>query len=142
MDVFSKKKRSDVMRRIRSKNTKPEIRIRRGLHRLGYRFRLHSTSLPGKPDIVLPKFRTAIQVRGCFWHAHTCNDGHTPKSSRLYWIRKLKSNVTRDLKNDRMLRRLGWNVLIVWECQCDSDPKAIRCVARISRILKKKGDSH
>ena len=116
-DVFSSEKRSEVMRAIRAKNTKPELVLRRALHRLGFRFRLHDSTLAGKPDIVLPKYRTLIQVRGCFWHGHTCSDGHIPKSRLDYWSPKIGNNKLRDRKNDSRNRRLGWSVLVVWECR-------------------------
>jgi DNA mismatch endonuclease (patch repair protein) len=132
VDVFSPEKRSAVMSAIRSKDTKPEIAIRSELHRLGYRFRLHVIDLPGKPDLVLPKYSTAIQVRGCFWHGHTCPDGHLPKSRQDYWIPKLAKNKERDCQNDSKLRRLGWSLLIVWECQCSltNMPKTIKRIKR------------
>ena len=120
-DVFSKSKRSNVMSKIRSKDTKPEIKVRKSLHRLGYRFRLHQNNLPGKPDIVLKKYETAIQIRGCFWHCHSCSDGHVPKSRQGYWGPKLENNKIRDRHNDRLLRKLGWNVIVVWECKIEKN---------------------
>ena len=107
--------RSANMSRIRSKDTKPEILVRKALYRLGLRFRLHVRGLPGCPDIVLPKYRTVIQVKGCFWHGHTCLDGRLPKSNRDYWVPKLIGNREQDIANDRKLRRLGWSVRNVWE---------------------------
>src|SRR5271157_2151848 len=92
--------RSAMMSRIRSKDTKPEILVRKALHRLGFRFRLHIPDLPGHPDIVLPKFGTIIQVKGCFWHGHTCRDGRLPKSNREYWVPKLLRNKERDIANE------------------------------------------
>jgi len=138
-DVFSKEKRSEVMSRIGSKNTKPELAFRKALHRLGYRFRVHVTALPGKPDIVLPKYYTAIQVRGCFWHSHNCIDGHLPKSNKGYWKPKLQRNKSRDRRNDQALRKLGWRVVRVWECQLRNQKGLEKQVARINRILN--GDS-
>jgi DNA mismatch endonuclease (patch repair protein) len=114
--------RSEQMSRIRSKDTKPEMAVRGALHRLGFRFRLHVRELPGCPDIVLPKHRTVIQVKGCFWHGHACRGGRTPKSNTAYWIPKLIQNRKRDRSNERKLRRLGWSVHSVWECRlrrCD-----------------------
>ena len=105
------------MSRIRSKDTKPEMLVRKALHRLGFRFRLHLRGLPGRPDIVLPKHRTIIQVKGCFWHGHTCRDGRLPKSNRAYWVPKLLKNRERDRSNERKLRRLGWSVRNLWECR-------------------------
>ena len=139
-DVFSPKKRSEVMSAIRSKNTKPEIRVRSELHRKGYRFRLHVKDLPGKPDLVLPKYRTAIQVRGCFWHGHTCSDGHLPKSRQEYWIPKLEKNKLRDSQRDTELRNLGWSVLVVWECEC-SETNIKKTIDRITGHLEKQNPS-
>lgn len=109
--------RSANMARIRSKNTKPELLVRQALHGLGFRFRLHVAELPGHPDIVLPRHRTIIEVRGCFWHGHTCIDGRLPKSNQDYWVPKLRRNRTRDSTNTRKLRQLGWSVRSLWECQ-------------------------
>ena len=120
--VATTKARSEQMSRIRSKDTKPEMIVRRTLHGLGFRFRLHVRSLPGCPDIVLPKYKTVIQVKGCFWHGHHCRGGRIPKSNLTYWIPKLAQNRRRDRSNEQKLRRLGWSVLSVWECRlrgCD-----------------------
>ncbi len=114
-DTFSRAKRSEVMARIRGKDTQPELAVRRALHRLGYRYRLHLMSLPGRPDIVLPKHRTIIQVKGCFWHGHFCLGGRVPPGR--YWREKLARNKARDARNDRRLRALGWRVRTVWECR-------------------------
>lgn len=105
------------MSRIRAKNTKPEMVVRGALSRLGYRFRLHVRKLPGCPDIVLPRYATVIQVKGCFWHGHDCLKGRLPRSNRSYWIPKLKLNKMRDRKNERKLRRMGWSVKTIWECR-------------------------
>ena len=105
------------MARIRSKDTKPEMLVRKALHRLGFRYRLHSQELPGRPDIVLPKYRTIIEIKGCFWHGHACIDGRIPKSNRGYWLPKLLRNKARDTTNERKLRRLGWSVRCLWECR-------------------------
>lgn len=116
--------RSANMSRIRAKDTKPEMLVRSALHRLGFRYRLHVCELPGRPDIVLPKYQTVIQVKGCFWHGHTCSDGRIPKSNRAYWVPKLLGNQKRDMSNERKLRNLGWSVRCLWECQicgCDRD---------------------
>lgn len=109
--------RSALMACIRSTDTKPEMLVRRALHGLGFRFRLHERALPGRPDIVLPKYRTVIQVKGCFWHQHSCRGGTLPKSNREYWIPKLTRNCERDISNERKLRRLGWSVHSIWECR-------------------------
>ncbi len=136
-DVFSPEKRSAVMAAIRSKNTKPEITVRSALHRLGYRFRLHRNSLPGRPDIVLPRHSVAIQVRGCFWHGHCCADGHIPTSRQEYWIPKLMGNKARDCKNDRKLRAMGWSVIVVWECQIRTSDRLTSTLSRIDRLIRR-----
>ena len=118
MDNLSKEKRSWNMSRIRSKNTKPELRVRSLLHGLGYRFRLHSPKLPGKPDIVLPKYRTVVFVHGCFWHRHRgCKYAYKPKSRQEFWERKFSDNVNRHSEVVRELLERGWKILVVWECQ-------------------------
>jgi DNA mismatch endonuclease (patch repair protein) len=105
------------MSAIRGQNTKPEILVRQTLHGLGFRFRIHVRSLPGWPDIVLPKYRTIIQVKGCFWHMHSCRDGRFPNTNIEYWIPKLLGNQKRDRSNERKLRGLGWSVYSLWECR-------------------------
>lgn len=110
-------RRSWLMGRVRQRNTKPEILVRRVLHAMGYRFRLHRKDLPGRPDIVLPKFRKAIFVHGCFWHRHDCKKATIPKSNDKYWSNKFAENVKRDNKAIAELTRLGWASMIVWECQ-------------------------
>lgn len=141
MDVFDSKKRSDVMSKIRSKNTRPELVLRTALHRLGYRFKLHVSELPGKPDIVLPKWGCVIQVRGCFWHKHNCSDGHIPKTRKDYWIAKIEGNKVRDRRNDAKLRRMGWTVIIVWECKCRTAKVLQGQIQRIASILERQRDS-
>jgi DNA mismatch endonuclease (patch repair protein) len=106
------------MSRIRSKDTKPEIRVRSILHKMGYRFRLHRNDLPGKPDIVLPKYKSVIFVNGCFWHRHeNCKYATTPKSNEEFWNRKFSDTVARDKRNWSDLEKLGWRVHVVWQCQ-------------------------
>lgn len=117
-DVFTKAKRSEVMSRIRARDTKPERAVRSMLHRLGYRFRLHRADLPGKPDIVLPRLKIVIFVHGCFWHRHEdCRFAYTPKTRIEFWLKKLESNVARDRQVQAQLTELGWLVVIVWECE-------------------------
>lgn len=118
VDRISREHRSWNMSRIRSRDTKPEIVVRSLLHRMGFRFRLHSTDLPGKPDIVLPKYRTVIFVHGCFWHRHHCANGRsTPASRPDFWQAKFARTRQRDRSNRARLRRLGWSVMTIWECQ-------------------------
>jgi DNA mismatch endonuclease (patch repair protein) len=106
------------MSKIKNRNTKPELAVRSLLHRMGYRFRLHRADLPGKPDIVLSRYKTAIFVHGCFWHRHKdCRFAYTPKSRVDFWLKKLESNVTRDIQVKSDLELLGWRVITVWECE-------------------------
>jgi len=106
------------MRRIRSKGTAPEIVVRRIAHSMGYRFRLHRSDLPGRPDLIFPSLKRIIDVRGCFWHQHPgCIDSHIPKSRRRYWVPKLRRNVLRDRQNRRKLTQGGWTILVLWECE-------------------------
>lgn len=106
------------MRAIRKKNTKPELVVRRRLHALGFRFRLHRRDLPGTPDIVLPRHRVVIQVHGCFWHQHPgCRHATTPRTRQDYWLPKLERNVARDHTSTEALQALGWRVMTLWECE-------------------------
>jgi DNA mismatch endonuclease (patch repair protein) len=127
-------KRSALMSRVRDKNTKPEIRVRQTAHRLGYRFRLHRRDLPGSPDLVFPKGRKIIFVHGCFWHRHPgCKRTTSPNTRKDYWQAKFKDNLTRDRNVQAALRKLGWNVFVVWECETfDLD----RLKQILSRFLK------
>jgi DNA mismatch endonuclease, patch repair protein len=111
-----------MMSGIRGKNTNPELVVRKHLHQAGLRFRLHDRSLPGAPDIVLPKYNAAVQVRGCFWHQHDgCKYAYRPKSNVEFWTEKLQGNVERDKKKDASLRELGWRVFVVWECDTSEE---------------------
>lgn len=106
------------MAAIRSRNTKPEMIVRRLVHRLGFRFRLHRRDLPGRPDLVFPRLRKIVEVRGCYWHMHDCSFGRvTPRTNANFWHVKRSGNVRRDMRNLARLRALGWEVLVVWECQ-------------------------
>ncbi|WP_309547088.1 very short patch repair endonuclease [Sphingomonas sp. SUN039] len=105
-----------MMAGIRSKNTRPEIIIRRGLHRRGFRFRLHVGALPGRPDLVLPRYRVVVFVNGCFWHGHLCRLFKWPKSRTQFWTDKIHANVARDVANRALLRSSGWRVGTIWEC--------------------------
>lgn len=116
MDIWSKKKRSAVMAKIRSKDTKPEWIVRRYLFSRGYRYRKNVKGLPGTPDIVLRKYGIVIFIHGCFWHGHEV-DGHIPKNNREFWRKKIERNRRRDERNKEELKKLGWRVMTVWECQ-------------------------
>lgn len=110
--------RSDIMRSVRSSDTKPELLVRKVLHFLGLRFRLHQKKLPGSPDIVLARFKTVIFVHGCFWHRHPgCRYATTPKTRQDFWLPKFAANVERDARKEAQLEELGWRVLTVWECE-------------------------
>ncbi|WP_425409612.1 very short patch repair endonuclease [Hyphococcus sp.] len=126
-DVFSKEKRAEVMRAVKSKDTKPEIALRKALFALGYRYRLNVRDMPGKPDLVFPKHRTVIFMHGCFWHGHHCKRGaRLPKTNTDYWRDKIARNQKRDKKNAAALRKLGWRVVTVWECELRSlNPAAL-----------------
>ncbi|MCC6597772.1 MAG: DNA mismatch endonuclease Vsr [Alphaproteobacteria bacterium] len=115
-DVVSREKRSEMMSGIRGKDTRPEITIRRALHAAGYRYRLHGAKLPGKPDLVLPKYRAVIFVHGCFWHKHDCHLFKMPSTRQEFWRTKIQGNVRRDEKVLEALHGEGWRTLIVWEC--------------------------
>jgi DNA mismatch endonuclease (patch repair protein) len=121
------------MRRIRKTDTKPELIVRRMVHAMGYRYRLHGANLPGTPDIVLPRHNKAIFVHGCFWHRHACPDGRKlPRSKPEYWLPKLEGNRRRDKTNATKLKDLGWHLLVVWECEARNLQKVSR---RLRRFL-------
>jgi len=115
-DIVDKKTRSRMMSGIRGKNTKPELLIRNHLHRLGFRYRLHNAQLPGKPDMVFPKYRAVIYINGCFWHQHHCHLFKWPSTRKEFWRKKISSNKQRDARNIKDCSESGWKVLVVWEC--------------------------
>ena len=118
MDFLTKEKRSWNMSRVRSQDTKPELIVRSFLHRNGFRFRLHVKNLPGHPDIVLPKYKTVIEVRGCYWHRHEdCKKTTTPSTHVEFWQKKFAENIARDQRTEAELRRLGWRVIVIWDCE-------------------------
>ncbi|MDE2783394.1 MAG: very short patch repair endonuclease [Gemmatimonadota bacterium] len=117
-DTVDREKRSEIMSRVRSRDTKPELIVRRIAHGLGYRFRLHRRDLPGCPDLVFPRYRSVILVHGCFWHRHPhCKYASRPKTRVAYWEDKFRANVARDARNEALLRHLGWRVMVIWECE-------------------------
>ena len=134
MDVHTKEQRHYNMSRIHSKDTKPELIIRKFLWEQGYRYRLQRKDLPGKPDIVLPKFNLAIFVNGCFWHMHKCKKFILPSTNTEFWYEKLTQNKKRDTKNYKKLKRVGWNYIVIWECQLLSN-KERRLKKLIDSIL-------
>lgn len=134
MDQFSQSERSWIMSRVASQDTSPEVAVRSILHRLGFRFSLHRKDLPGKPDIVMPKYHTVVFVHGCFWHRHgKCKRATTPSTNRDYWLPKFERTIARDKANQRRLRRMGWGVIVVWECELK---KPERLAARLVRGLQ------
>ena len=141
MGALDPTRRSENMRRIRSKDTKPEKALRSLLHRAGYRFRIHSSNLPGSPDIVFPARRKAIFVHGCFWHQHSrCGAGIVPATRRDYWAPKLKRNQDRDRRAKLDLARLGWKSLTVWECEIEKNPTAalLRSMSFLDQTAKRR----
>ncbi len=134
-DVLTPEQRRRCMAAIKGKDTKPELVVRSMAHSLGYRFRLHRKDLPGKPDLVFPRLEKIILVHGCYWHTHNCRFGRvTPKTNAEFWRKKREGNVKRDHRNLAALRRGGWKVLIIWECQTHDKDRLAR---RIHSFLKK-----
>ena len=133
-DVHSKQQRSFNMSHIRGKDTKPELIVRSLVHQMGFRFRMHGKGLPGKPDLVLPRHIKLIQVHGCFWHMHRCRYGRVaPKTNAEFWQNKRQGNADRDRRNNRHLRQLGWEVLVIWECWT-RDPET-KLIPRLETFL-------
>lgn len=121
-DIFSKSKRSEIMAKISSKDTKPEILARKLLFAEGFRFRKNDKKLPGKPDIVLPKYKTAVFVHGCFWHGHQgCKKSKLPETRKEFWKKKINANIERDKKNIQLLKEAGWNVKVIWQCELEKN---------------------
>lgn len=142
MDKLTPERRSQNMRRIKSKDTRPELQVRRLTHKLGYRYRLHRKSLPGKPDLVFPKRRKVIFVHGCFWHQHGATDcpiTRKPLSNQAYWLPKLERTIQRDIHSIGQLKELGWEILVVWECSI-GDVNELTC--RITTFLSPSPTDH
>lgn len=136
-DFLSPVERSERMSRIRSKDTRPELLLRKALHRLGLRYRLHGTGLPGKPDLVFPRYKAVVFVHGCFWHHHTdCKIATTPKSNTTFWLEKFEKNVARDTRVASELEALGWRVFIVWECELTSTTRAHATSERLHGLIQ------
>lgn len=141
MDTISPVKRSNNMSKIRSKNTTPELVVRKYLYARGFRYRIHDKSLPGCPDIIFKQYKVAIFINGCFWHHHPkkdCKDSHLPKSNTSFWQKKIQMNVKRDRRNYRKLRKMGWHVFVVWEC-CLRKEVALRQLE--NKIIKARAES-
>lgn len=138
MDVFTKEKRSLVMSRIKGTETKLEMLVRKHLFREGFRFRKNDRRYPGKPDILLPKYKTAIFINGCFWHAHKgCRYFVVPKTRTKWWLNKLQSNVAKDQENYAALKKQGWHLLVIWECQLEKNFE--RQIEKIKSFLRAHG---
>ena len=133
-DIVDTKRRSKLMAGVRNRDTTPELAVRRIAHRMGLRFRLHRTDLPGRPDLVLPKHRLAVFVHGCFWHRHEgCRHASTPKSRIAFWTEKFAANVERDARQEAALRTLGWRVLVIWQCETRDEAAVERKLAELLR---------
>ncbi|MEN6449191.1 MAG: very short patch repair endonuclease [Thermoguttaceae bacterium] len=135
-DTFSQLERSRIMAAVKSKDTAPEMAVRRFVHSLGYRYRLHVRTLPGTPDLVFPRLRKIINVNGCFWHKHGCPRCRVPSSRRGYWTAKMRRNAARDKRTQRELQQAGWKVMVVWECELEP-ARLTRLRTRIVRFLSK-----
>lgn len=137
VDTLSKEERSERMSRIRGRDTRPELVLRKLLHAAGFRYRLHHSRLPGHPDLVLPRYRAIVFVRGCFWHRHAgCRIANTPKSNIDFWNAKFKRNIARDAEVESTLSKAGWRVLVVWECALSTKEKAIETAAQVAQWIK------
>ena len=134
-DVFPEWKRREIMSRVRNKDTRAELIVRSILHRLGFRFRLHRSDLPGSPDIVLPRYRTAIFVHGCFWHGHDCPRGKLPMRNRSFWEAKILRNRQRDREAIQALAALGWRTIVIWSCRLSSQIKTVELAHELYRTL-------
>lgn len=124
-DIFNKTKRSEIMSSVRNKDTGPERQVRSALFKEGFRYSLRRRDLPGSPDIVLPKYRAAIFVHGCFWHGHDCNRGKRPKTNAKFWNAKIQKNIKRDRTAEADLKGLGWKVFTVWTCRTNEDTQTV-----------------
>ena len=137
-DIYSKSKRSDIMSKISGKETKPEILVRKYLFSKGFRFRKNVKGLPGKPDIVLPKYKVIIFIHGCFWHGHSCKRGNLPSSNIQFWENKISQNLSRDKNVTQKLKELGWKVIIIWQFEIQNNlSREIRLDQLISDITEK-----
>jgi DNA mismatch endonuclease (patch repair protein) len=135
-DIMTAEERSHRMSLIRSRDTVPELTLRRALHAMGLRYRIHVSKLPGRPDVVFPSRRVAVFVNGCFWHGHRCPAGHVPKSNSTFWRTKVETNRSRDARNILKLRNSGWKVIVVWECQVRSALGLTGEAARVASAVR------
>lgn len=136
-DFLTPEERSERMARIKSAHTRPEVALRKTLHNLGLRYRLNSATLPGKPDLVFPRYKAVVFVHGCFWHRHqNCNIATTPKSNTSFWVDKFSKNIARDERVSSLLRSLGWRVFVVWECEVSSLKKSKATGLKLSNLIR------
>jgi len=136
-DIYTKQKRSEIMSKISGKETKPEVLVRKFLFANGFRFRKNDTRFPGKPDIVLPKYKTVIFIHGCFWHGHNCPAGKLPETNKEFWEKKIRDNVLRDKKNIELLKNQGWRVITIWQCEIKNISTREKT---FKKLLKKVGE--
>ena len=141
MDTMTRAQRSNCMRAIKGRDTLPEMIVRKWLFAHGYRFRVQYRKLPGKPDIVLPKYKTLIEVRGCFWHRHDCEYATMPKTNKAFWRKKFKANVERDRRHEKEWAELGWQAIIVWECEL-REPRRAESLKDVLERLGKSAMRH
>ena len=135
-DIFSQTKRSDIMSKISNKDTKPEILVRKFLFSQGFRYRINVRTLPGKPDRVLPKYKIAIFVHGCFWHGHDCKKGKLPSSNIDFWKNKILKNKLRDNENQAQLALLSWKVIVIWQCEISKIDKKIETFNKLLENIR------
>ena len=141
MDIVTPARRSEIMSRIQGRDTVPEVVVRRTAHRLGFRFRLYRKDLPGRPDLVFPRFRAIVFVHGCFWHRHDgCRFAYTPRSRVRFWTEKFRQNVARDRRTEDALRNLGWRVMVIWECETRDDAVVVQRLESFLRTADPDGD--
>ena len=137
-DIFPKQKRSEIMSKISGKETKPEILVRKFLFANGFRFRKNDKRYPGKPDIVLPKYKTVIFVHGCFWHGHNCPAGKLPETRKEFWKEKINGNIERDKRNKIELEKQGWKVITIWQCELKNKEVRNETLINLRNILNRK----
>jgi DNA mismatch endonuclease (patch repair protein) len=134
MDTLTPERRSALMRRVKRSDTKPEITLRKALHKLGFRYVIGDKRLPGTPDLTFPKYKAAVFVHGCFWHGHNCRQGRVPSSNVAYWVPKIEANRKRDARKEQAVRDLGWRVFTIWECELTA-PLRETSVRQLSKTL-------
>jgi len=135
-DIYSKNKRSRIMSKISGKETKYEILVRKLLFEKGFRYRKNDKRLPGRPDIVLPKYKTIIFIHGCFWHGHHCKAAKLPETNKEFWENKINSNIERDKNNQLVLRKLGWKIIIIWQCELKNKKMITEKLKEIERKIQ------